>query len=185
MPRERTTPRGGPGRPPRPERPLDRHRHRLRNANFGSAIYGEILVLSVLAAFGEGHAAAGVVLGTVLASQLVFWLAHAYAETIEAQLNAGRDGIGWRGVLHVMEHEWPLVQAAGPTALFMLLSIAGVWSVDTAVDLSVAVAVIELFGWGAGAAHRRGRALLPQVVAGALSGALGLGIVALKLLINH
>lgn len=93
---------------------FERHRERLKSANFPSAIYGEILVLSVLAALDIGHADAAIVLESVVASQLMFWLAHAYAETIERQLHAraAGTGIGWRGVARVMEHEWPMVQAA-------------------------------------------------------------------------
>jgi hypothetical protein len=165
----------------------EKHRQRLRGANFGSAIYGEILVLSVLAAIDHAHLEAGLVLQTVVASQLVFWLAHAYSESINRQLHAGIEGgdsIGWRGVAAVMEHEWPLAQAAVPAALLMVLSLLGALEPRTGVDIAFGIGVVQLIGWGIFSARRGGRPLAAQLLVGALSGGFGLLIVLLKLLIH-
>jgi hypothetical protein len=165
----------------------EKHRVRLAGANFGSAIYGEILVLSVLAALDHAHLDAGLVLETVVASQLVFWLAHAYSESINRQLHAGiehGDSIGWRGIAAVMEHEWPLAQAAAPAAILMLLSLAGAFSPRAGVDIAFGIGVIQLIGWGIFSARRSGRPLAAQLIVGAISGAIGLAVVALKLALH-
>jgi hypothetical protein len=159
------------------------HRARLAKANFASAIYGEILLLSVLAALGVHEVAPGTVLATVLSSQLVFWLAHAYAETIGQQLSS-EDRIGREGLGRVMEHEWPIVQAAGPAVVLMLLAIAGVLETSTAIDVAIGLGVLSLFAFGFAAGRHSRDTLGGQLVAGLLSGALGLVIVALKLALH-
>jgi hypothetical protein len=166
--------------PPEPrDRLLARIRARLGEANLASAVYGEILLLSVLAAEGDGVAPETVLAG-VLASQLVFWLAHAYSETISRQLSDD-DPIDRAGIGLVLEHEWPIVQAAGPTAVLMALAILDVLDTATAIDVASGLAVVSLFGFGYAAGRRSRDTRRGQVLAGLLSGALGLAIVALKL----
>jgi hypothetical protein len=163
---------------------LAERRERLSNANFASAIYGEILLLAVLAALGEHEPRAGTVLATVVSSQLVFWLAHAYAETIGQQLRSDDHLIDRDSIGHVMEHEWPIVQAAGPTIVLMGLAAAGVLETSTAIDVAIGIGVLSLVGWGFAAGRRSRDTLRGQLLVGALSGALGLAIVALKLAIH-
>lgn len=170
-------------RAPRQERHAARIRTRLAKANFASAIYGEILLLAVLAAVGDHEAAAGTVLVTVVSSQLVFWLAHAYAETIGRQVR-GEERIDHDSFGRILEHEWPIVQAAGPTVVLMALAMLDVLETSTAVDVAIALGVLSLLGWGFAAGRRSRDTLRGQLLAGALSGALGLIIVALKIAIH-
>jgi hypothetical protein len=167
----------------RQQRHAARVRARLAKANFASAIYGEILLLAVLAALGEYEhpPAAGTVLATVVSSQLVFWLAHAYSETIGQQLHSDDPLIDRDGVGRVMEHEWPIVQAAGPTVVLMVLAMLDVLTTSSAIDLAIGLGVLSLFGWGFAAGRRSRDTLRGQLVAGALSGAFGLAIVGLKI----
>lgn len=158
-------------------------RGRLKDANFSAAIYGQIIVLSLLAVLG-GHGeqpSAETVLATVISSQLVFWIAHAYAEILSRQITSSTR-IARRDVGHVMEHEWPLVQAAGPTVVLMVLSLLGVLEVNTGVDIAIGLGVVQLFGWGYISARRLPPLL--RLLAGTTSGALGVLIVLLKVLIH-
>jgi len=156
---------------------------RLANANLASAIYGEILLLSVLAAVGAHDVAPATVLATVVSSQLVFWLAHAYAETIGRTVHS-EDGIGRDGIGRVMAHDWPIVQAAGPAIVLMVLAMIDVLETNTGVDVAIGLGVLSLFAWGFAAARRSRDTLGAQLLAGALSGAFGLVIVALKIAIH-
>ena len=165
--------------PPPPERLVARIRARLGEANLASAVYGEILLLSVLAAEGDGVAPETVLAG-VLASQLVFWLAHAYSETISRQI-LDEDPIDRDGIGRILEHEWPIVQAAGPTVVLMVLALLDVLDTATGIDIAIAFAVVELFGFGYAAGRRSSDIRRKQILAGLLSGAFGLAIVALKL----
>lgn len=171
-------------RTPRRQRRAARIRARLAKANFASAIYGEILLLAVLAAVGEHDAAAGTVLVTVVSSQLVFWLAHAYSETIGGQLHSDEQRFDRDSVGRVMEHEWPIMQAAGPAVIFMVLAMLDVLETTTAIDVAIGIGVLSLFGWGFAAGRRSRDTLRGQLLAGALSGALGLVIVGLKIAIH-
>jgi len=162
------------------DRRAARIRQRLASANFASAIYGQILLLSVLAVVGAHDVAPATVLVTVAGSQLVFWLAHAYAETIGRQVRS-ESAIDREGVARIMQHEWPIAQAAVPTVVLMALAILDVLATTTAIDVAIGLAVVSLFGWGFAAARRSRDTLRAQLVSGALSGALGLVIVALKL----
>jgi hypothetical protein len=171
-------------RTPREQRRAARIRARLAKANFASAIYGEILLLAVLAAVGEHDAAAGTVLVTVVSSQLVFWLAHAYSETIGGQLHSDEQRFDRDSVGRVMEHEWPIMQAAGPAVILMVLAMLDVLETNTAIDVAIGIGVLSLFGWGFAAGRRSRDTLRGQLLAGALSGALGLVIVGLKIAIH-
>jgi hypothetical protein len=168
---------------PRQQRRAARIRTRLAKANFASAIYGEILLLAVLAAVGDHHVAAGTVLVTVVSSQLVFWLAHAYSETIGRQVLA-EERIDHESFGRILEHEWPIVQAAGPTVVLMGLAMVDVLETATGIDLAIALGVLSLLGWGFAAGRRSRDTLRGQLLAGALSGALGLAIVGLKIAVH-
>ena len=59
-------------------------------------------------------------LGGLVATMLVFWLAHAYAEIVSLRV-ALVDRLTVADVIHVLESEWPLVQAAVPGVLAVAL----------------------------------------------------------------
>ena len=65
-----------------------------RAEHFADAVYGTILVLAVVAALSEDdHAPAGAILGAALATSLVFWIVHVYAEVLSRR--ASGDGTAW------------------------------------------------------------------------------------------
>lgn len=157
-----------------------RFRGRLADANFAGATYGQILVLSVLAALGTHTDDALTVAITVAGSQLVFWLAHAYAEFTALQVRSG-EGFEMRDLTDVLEHEWPLVQAAIPTVILMALAGLDALEPATGVDVAIGLSVAQLLGWGLFVGRRSGRGPIGQVTVAILSGMFGLLIVALKL----
>jgi len=153
-----------------------------RRANLASAIYGQILVLSVLSAFTPADVSAWIVAVEVASTQVVFWVGEAYAETIARQVRGApghsMTSLVWEG----MVGQWPLAQAALPTVVLMLLSMAGVFNVETALTFAFAVGVLLLFGWGFAAARKTGRTLTGQIVVGLFSGSFGLVVVFFKVL---
>jgi hypothetical protein len=157
----------------------------LARSNLASAIYGQILLLTIL---GVERNADGVtaerVLIVVLTSQLVFWLAHAYAETLGHQLSI-EDRITRRRIREVMVREWPIAQSAAPTVVLMTLALLDVMGTATAIDIATGLAVVSLFGWGFAAARRSHDTLAHQLLVGSASAGLGLVIVALELAIHH
>jgi hypothetical protein len=157
----------------------------LARSNLASAIYGQILLLTVLGVERNAdHATAEAVLVVVVTSQLVFWVAHAYAETLGHQLRS-EDRISGQSIREVIVREWPIAQAAGPTLVLMTLALLGVLQTPTAIDIASGVAVVSLFAWGFAAARRSHDTLRHQLMVGAASAALGLVIVALELAIHE
>ncbi len=159
-------------------------RERLRDANFAGAIYGQIIVLSVLAALGPRADDASTVAVTVLSSQLVFWLAHGYAELISQHVQRDQR-LTWSQVTGVLEHEWPLVQAAIPTLVLMILSGLGLFEARLGVYIALGLGVAQLFAWGYYVGGKSGRSPFRQVLVALVSGAIGLIMVILKLALHH
>jgi len=138
------------------------------------AVYGTILVLAVVAALSEDEDATSLaILGGLLATSLVFWVAHVYADVLSRR--ASGDDMPWWPLLASAAHrEWPLVEAAIAPALPLLLGAIGLLGRSAAVTVSLIVGLVDLAGWGyvAGRAMQgsRLRSLVSAVVAVALGG---------------
>jgi hypothetical protein len=148
------------------------------------SIYGTILALAVVLAVADDpdHGIA-YVLGGLLATAVVFWLAHVYAEVLAEHVRSQTTS-WWADVRYALTREWPLVRAAGPLAVALLLGVAGLVSRDTAVDLAVGVGLVELFGWGLAVGRKLGQRLPLAVLTGLANCALGAALVALKGLVH-
>ena len=153
-------------------------------ANVSRAIYGQILVTSLVGALSEDtEIDAGYILVSVAATMLIFWLAHVYAEAMSRGLAAGRH-LGWAEVRHLAAGEWPLVQAAFPTAIVLALGAIGVFSTETAVDLAIAVGVVALFTWGLAIGRASGSSWAVALFGAAISASFGLVVVGLKAVVH-
>jgi hypothetical protein len=94
------------------------------------AIYGQILVTSFVAALSEvADVDAGEIFASLLATMLVFWLAHVYADAVAQRLER-EDPLTWREVWNIAKYEWPGLQAAVPALVALSLSLGGS-AVDT------------------------------------------------------
>ncbi|MFI0448925.1 hypothetical protein [Actinomadura sp. 6N118] len=119
----------------------------------------------------------------LLATGLVFWLAHVYARLTgdRARGKAWR----WAEIRSVGAADWPLVQAAFPPAAMVCAGwLLGLADATTA-WLALLVALACQAGWGMAASLQAG-ARAGMVVASALVNLfLGLIIVALKVILSH
>jgi hypothetical protein len=116
-------------------------------------------------------------------SMLVFWLAHAWSETVGERLEAGRrfDARRIRGIARA---EWPLVEAGLLPTLALALAWLGVWSDHTGIVLALGVAVVQLVGWGFAAGYRSQHSWSAALLLGVGDGILGLLIVGLELALH-
>ncbi len=148
------------------------------------AIYGQILALSVVAAFSEDRSLSSwEVLGAVAATLFVFWSAHVYSEALAQRMEMDR---GLR-VDEVMQHardELPIVVAAAPVAALLLLGALGVYSYGTAIDLSLAAGVGSLAVWEFEIGRRSGFGWAKTLFGVMVGCSIGLFIVGLKILIH-
>jgi hypothetical protein len=154
------------------------------SARVVGAVYGQILATAVVATLSEDSAAsASEIFFGVAVAMLVFWLAHVYADAVALRLDRDRP-LTVSEVWSVGVQEWPEVQAAVPALAALGLGWVGVLSRDDATDLAIALGIVALCGWGFLIARRSRLTLWGTVGAVALNGALGLAIVALKVIVH-
>jgi hypothetical protein len=146
-------------------------------------IYGTIVASSVIAA--GGHQLATLPLAvTVVVTLLVYWIAEQYAEVLGEQAHAGRLPT-WARIRASLAATWPLVSASFLPLLSLLLArVLGASPGSAAnVALIVAIALLLLHGWSAGKAAGLGGLRLVAVTS--ISGALGVVMIVLKLVVVH
>jgi hypothetical protein len=122
-------------------------------------------------------------MGSVLATQLVFYLAHVYAgqlgirlETRHAPTRTELRDIAWE--------EWPLFAAAGPPCIALLVGGLTPLNDDVwvAIALGVGVGTLVLYGIRLGLAE--GRSAVGVAMTASVNGAFGLLLVALKVVVH-
>lgn len=145
------------------------------------AVYGTILVLAVVAALSEDEDATSLaILGGLLATSLVFWVAHIYADVLSRR--ASGDEMPWWPLLASAAHrEWPLVEAAIAPALPLLLGAIGLVGSSAAVTLSLIVGLVDLAAWG----YIAGRTMRQSRVRSVLSAAVAVALGAVMVLLKH
>jgi hypothetical protein len=148
------------------------------------AVYGTILVVAVVAALSEDESAsAGEILGGALATSIVFWIVHVYAEVLSRGTEGERAPF-WTLVRVSAAQEWPLVEAALAPCLPLLLGAIGVLNRSPAITLSIIVGLAGLAGWGYTAGRRLQQSRLTAIFTAAGALALGVVMVLLKNLVH-
>ena len=156
--------------------------------NYAGAIYGSLLAASVVVGAGVGaegnyHLGPLRLAALLVATGLVFFIAHAYSELVGDRLRHAP--LGWSEIRRVARHEWPLFQAALPPAgAAVLVGLLG--ASDTAAAwTALTVALVAQVGWATFATRRSG-ASAPLVLATTVVNlVLGLLIVLLKSALQH
>ncbi|WP_206505496.1 hypothetical protein [Streptomyces chrestomyceticus] len=161
-----------------------RRGERRAHADYTGGVYGSLLAASVVVGAST--------LGTfprlelallLLATGVVFWLAHVHAQLFGARL--AQRSLSRGTVLHVCREEWPIVEAAVPSAVAVLVSPLLGLDVQGAAWLALAVALISQMGWATAAARRAGAVWHQVVLTDAVNLVIGLLIVALKFALKH
>jgi hypothetical protein len=151
-------------------------------ANLRGAVFGTITGAAVIAATSAHEDSLQTILIATSGTLVVFWLAHVYEVILEGH-HAGtkltRNTI-WLAVLE----ELPVVEAPLPSVLLLALGALGVLGYDAAVNLALWLAAAQLVVWSVVAARRQKWSWVASAVFGAISGAFGIGIIALKALLH-
>ncbi|MEV0788956.1 hypothetical protein [Kribbella sp. NPDC050459] len=149
------------------------------------AVYGSLLAASVVAGTGPGQEPPhpGQLIVLLLATGVVFWLAHVYAQLAAEHSTQAIPPL--RRIRAAARREWPLVQAAVPPA-----AAAGIGALVGLTDseaawLALAVAVGSQLGWALYVAARGGATWARLIAAGVVNLLLGLAIVLLKAALSH
>jgi hypothetical protein len=151
--------------------------------NPDAVVYGTIAVGLIIAAEDPAVETYPKLISATAVTLLVYWLAHAYATSVGAQLASPRP-VSWKRRAHALRHEWAIVQGAAAPLLVLLIAWAAQASLETAATAAVWTAVVALFllELGAGA---RARLPWPQLFGSAIFGAaLGGALLLVKALLH-
>jgi hypothetical protein len=143
-----------------------------------AGIYGVIVTAAMLDAAG-GRLSTDALVVVVVATLVVYWLTHEYAELLGA-LMAGGAVPTWDYIRDALANSWPMVSEAYlPLLALVLARVAGASSFAAAnIGLVVAIVLLMIHAWLAGrSAHLRGRQLL---IVTSIAAGLGLAMVLLK-----
>lgn len=162
---------------PAPDEAMEAQIERL-----SGGIYGTILVAGVLAASSEKSPELADTAVYVLSTVLVFWLAHAWADSLARRVTQTRSGL--RGFRTTLANQWPLVQSAFPPIAVMVVASALGASAQAAVNWAAWSCVVLLAGWGVIVARREKSSKLGMVGTSAACAALGLVMIGLKAVLN-
>ncbi len=154
-------------------------------ARGAAGVYGELITLSVVASISlEEDPGPWLIAITVAITNAVFWTAHVHASLIaEWTHDGGRPG--WAQAGHRMGREFPLFMACVPTLVVLVLSGFGLYSVETAVSLSLSLGIALLGAWGIGIARIARLGVAGALTVAGINIALGLAIVLLKVIVSH
>jgi hypothetical protein len=151
--------------------------------NLAGAIYGTILVTSVVAA-ADSSDAIWQSLGIVEVTVLVFWLAHVYAHALAWSLDSN-EPFSRRGLRPVARKEWPLLQAAIVPTIALVAGGIGLIRTQTAYWLAIGYGVAALVWWGLLIARKEHLSRLATCAVVLANAFFGLAIVLLKEFVNH
>lgn len=153
-----------------------------RAEQLAGGIYGTIVVAGLLAATGPDEDPE--IWPTALwvtVTMVVFWLAHSWSLSI-ARRATGVEAA--RGLRHTLIHHWPLVQAAFPPLVVMLLAAAFGASDETAILLAALSCVVLLGGWGILVGRQEHKSVARIALTSVGCAALGALMVVLKVVIH-
>ena len=150
--------------------------------DFSAAIYGSLLVTTLVAAQARSDASAEFIAFSVIVAAAVFWLAEAWSKLVSLRI-AGPVSRGQAA--RVARAESPMLLAAIPPTLALGLSALGVLTVEQAIDLALIVAIVQLFAWGLLVGRAVGRGWPLALLIAGVDCALGLVIVVLKVIVIH
>lgn len=151
-------------------------------ANPRGAIYGTIVATAVIAATAAGGKSPELILAATVATLLVFWLAHVYADFLDHGLRHGSSDL--KVLVSIMGQELAMLAAPALSILFLLLGALGLFSEGLAVRLALWNGVVQLVGWGIEVGRRRGQAWPVALLTGLINGAFGLVIIVLEVLLH-
>ena len=149
----------------------------------GGFVYGTIVVLSVIVAGAKAYPDDTTRIAVLVAvTTIVFWLAHAYAHAL-AETVRSNEHLTFAEVRRIGRHEAALVQAGVPSIVVLLLGSLGLFKADTSIWLAVAFGLAVLAVSGVVFARVEGLGRSGTIAVVTVNLALGLLLVALKLLV--
>lgn len=155
-----------------------------RSERAAHAIYGLIIVTSALVADRAVAADALTSLLVVWGAGVVLLLAHLYSAWVAEAGTRGQLMSRAERQLLVADN-LPVLAAVVVPSVLIILAGFGALGLSTAIDLSIASAVVALFVLGAYQARAGGATVAVQVGLGALGALVGVVVIALEVALSH
>jgi hypothetical protein len=143
-------------------------------------VYGTIATLVAIGGLAfEKHLNAVSATGVIVVGAIAIWLAHAVSNLVA---QGPRDGADVRpsDVMAQLRSSWPIVSAALPAAVVMIIAAFGVWTASTGLVIDEVIGVVALAAVGIATAGGAQRSPARRVVYVASLTAVGLAIVGLE-----
>ena len=147
------------------------------------AIYGLIIVTTVLVALDNFTDSPRVLAVEVIGASATVYLAHVYAEMISETATALEPP--GRLLVRALKKESPVFVVVVVPAILVAVAGTGLWSIETAVTLGVAYNFLALFAVGYLGGRRHDHTATASVAWGAAAAALGAVIVAIEAGAGH
>jgi hypothetical protein len=145
------------------------------------AIHGMVVGAAVMVA-ASVHGTLGQVVITVVATLFVYWATERYAELLAAGARGGV--LDRRKVLATLRHGWPMLESSYSPVVVLLVASALGADLPAAVLAALCLSTVLLAGLGYGAARRSYASVAGALGWGAMSGLLGVAVIALKLALH-
>jgi hypothetical protein len=154
----------------------------LRGGDLQAAVYGSLLVTTLVAAQARHDASADFIVFTLVVSVGVFWLMEVWSKVVTLRVE-GPISVAETGA--VARHAAPMLAAAILPALVLASHNLGPVDVEQAINLALAACVVQLFLWGLAVGRALGRGWPAALAVAIVDCGLGLLLVALKVLFIH
>ena len=157
-----------------------------QHRDYSGAIYGSVLAASVVAGTspGEDFASPAELAILLIATGLVFWLAHVYAELFGGSIH-GPHRMAWVNVRHIAAAEWPIAAAGVPPTLAALAGVIfGLSDVNTS-WLCLIVSIVGMTAWAVAAAMTANVGGHLIFLSGLIALSFGAVIIVLKVSLAH
>lgn len=156
--------------------------HRHARADLSAAVYGSLLVTSLVAVQARSGASPEFVALTLLISVVVFWLTDVWTGIIALRLQAP---VAWADVRATARIESPMLTAALVPAAIVATAMLEAVPVEPVLDIALFACLVQLFLWGLAVGRRLHRGWPVTLLVAGVDTALGLVIVLLKVVVLH
>jgi hypothetical protein len=150
--------------------------------DYTSSIYGALLVTTLVAVQWKADAVPALIGLTLVTGVGVFWLAHVWSAVVNRRLHGS---IAHGELVALARDESPMLAAVVVPGLILGLGPALGLSVDMAIGIALAASIAQLFVWGLAVGRAAHSSWHIAFALALVDCALGIVIVALKVLILH
>jgi hypothetical protein len=151
--------------------------------NPSGIVYGVLVIGALLAAESGSHETYVDTIGSAAIAAAVYWLAHSYAAVLGRRLRM-RERLTARALWRALAHDWALIRGASIPLLVLIVAWAAGAAQATAVDAALWSVVASLIGFELIAGIRSRATPGELALEIGVGGVLGLGILALKILLH-